>query len=177
MKHKHSKTENILMVMKVLAWLAVAGFIVQAGAILISYGVSWVNPDGARNLYNGLDLYKLRQLNFNYYTSVVSFMVALLLLKSFVWFLVTRTLSKISLSNPFTMDVARRLEKISYVLMGTWIVGVLSNIYSNWLLKKTGQLFESTSVDELFFMAGLVFIISQVFKRGVEIQSENELTV
>jgi len=26
-------------------------------------------------------------------------------------------------------------------------------------------------------MAALVFIISQVFKRGVEIQSENELTV
>jgi hypothetical protein len=26
-------------------------------------------------------------------------------------------------------------------------------------------------------MVGLVYIISQVFKRGVEIQSENELTV
>src|SRR6187431_1381432 len=105
MKPKHSKTENILMVMKILAWLAVAGFIVQAGAILISYVVSWGNPDGAKNLYNGLDLYKLRQFNFSYYTSLVSFMVALLLLKSFVWFLVTRTLSKISLSNPFTMEV------------------------------------------------------------------------
>jgi len=165
------------MVMKILSWLAVAGFIVQAGAILISYGVSWVNPDGAKNMYKGLDLYKLRQFNFSYYTSLVVFMVTLLLLKSFVWYLVTRTLSKISLSNPFTMEVARRLEKISYVLIGTWVVGILSNMYSNWLLKKTGQLFESTSVDELFFMAGLVFIISQVFKRGIEIQSENELTV
>jgi hypothetical protein len=98
-------------------------------------------------------------------------------MKSFVWFLVIKTLSKINLVNPFKMEVALTLEKISYVLFGTWIVGILSSAYTSRLLKITGELFGSWMTGEFIFMAGLVFIISQIFKRGVEIQSENELTV
>lgn len=30
---------------------------------------------------------------------------------------------------------------------------------------------------EFVFMAGVVFVMSQIFKKGVEIQTENELTV
>jgi hypothetical protein len=172
MKPNQSKTEKILIVLKILSWVAVAGFIVQSCAILISFGVSAVNPVAARNLYMGLDLYHLRQFNFSYYAFFISFMVVILLMKAYTWFLVTKTLSKLSLANPFKMEVAQKLEKISYVLFATWIIGVLGILYSNWLQKKTGQIFESRSFDELFFMAGLIFIKSQVFKRGVEIQLE-----
>jgi hypothetical protein len=75
------------------------------------------------------------------------------------------------------MEVANTLERISYVLFGTWIVGMLSSAYSAWLMKTTGETFVNYVSGEFIFVAGLVFIISQVFKRGVEIQSENELTV
>jgi len=30
---------------------------------------------------------------------------------------------------------------------------------------------------EIHLLAGVIFVISQIFKKGVEIQSENELTV
>ncbi|MBN2635649.1 MAG: DUF2975 domain-containing protein [Prolixibacteraceae bacterium] len=36
---------------------------------------------------------------------------------------------------------------------------------------------DSWNTGPFLFMAGLVFVISQIFKRGVEIQSENDLTV
>ena len=177
MKHRSKKTEQILMAMQILAWIALIGFIIEAGAILVSFGVSCVNPEGAKNLYKGMDLYNLRQLHFSYYASLVSFLVALLLMKAYVFFLVTKILSKITLANPFKMDVAQTLEKISYALFEIWIVGMLSSAYTDWLQKRTEQLFDSGATDNFLFMAGLVFIISQVFKRGVEIQSENELTV
>lgn len=79
--------------------------------------------------------------------------------------------------NPFKMEVAQTLERISYVLFGTWIVGTVSSANTSWLMKITGELYGSWDSGEFVFMAGLVFIISQVFKRGVEIQSENELTI
>lgn len=79
--------------------------------------------------------------------------------------------------NPFKMEVAHTLERISYVLFGTWVVGKVGNAYTGWLLKITGELFGSWVSGEFVLMAGLVYIISQVFKRGVEIQNENELTV
>ena len=172
-----TRTEQILMVMHILAWVAFIGFMIEAGAILVSYGASVVNPDGAKNVYRGLNLYNLRQFNFWHYTLSVSFMVALSIMKAFVSFLVIKTLSKFNLANPFTMEVARRLEKISYVAFGTWLVTMLSNAHTAWLMKITGELHGNWISGEFIFMIGLVFIISQVFTRGVEIQSENDLTV
>lgn len=75
------------------------------------------------------------------------------------------------------MDVAMRLEKISIIAFGTWVVTMLSNAHTGWLLKLTGELHGNWLSGEFIFMVGIVFIVSQVFKRGVEIQSENELTV
>jgi hypothetical protein len=172
-----TRTEQILTVMQILAWVAFIGYMVEAGAILVSYGVTILNPDGAKNLYRGLNLNDLRVFNFWDYTHSVSFLVALSAMKSYVWYLVIKT--KIKLANPFTIEVTRILERISYVLFGIWLVGMLSNAHNGWLLKRTGELFESWNSGEFvfIFMAGLVFIISQIFKRGVEIQSENELTV
>jgi hypothetical protein len=61
---KKSRTEKILAVMYVLAWLAFVGLIVEAGAILISFGVSIANPVAAKDLYKKMNLYGLRQYNF-----------------------------------------------------------------------------------------------------------------
>ena len=177
MKLKPTNTKQILSVMQIITWVAYIGLCIKTGAILISFGVSFVNPEAAKNIYQELDLDSLRRTNVAYYISLVSFTVAILMMKAHVFYLVTKILSKITLANPFKMDVAKTLEQVSYLLLGTWIVGQLSNAYTSWLLKRTGEHFESVSTDDFLFMAGLVFIISQVFKRGVEIQTENELTV
>ena len=173
----HSRTGQILIVMKVIAWLAYIGFSIQAGSIIISFIVSCVNPESAKNLYKGLNMYNLLRYNFTYYTLQVSFTVLVLAMKSYVCHYVIKTLSGLTLSNPFTIEVAQTLEKISYVLLGTSVAGLLGNAYSSWLLKKTGEQFGGGITQEFLFMAGLVFVIAQIFKRGVEIQTENDLTV
>jgi Protein of unknown function (DUF2975) len=163
--------------MYILAWVAFIGLMIKAGAILISYGVSCVNPEAASNLYKGMDLYPLRQYSFWHYTRTISFMVAISGMKAFVLFLVIKTLSKVNLMNPFTIEVARNIERISYVLLTIWIIAILDNAQNGWMLKRTGIILEGWDSGEFIFIAGLVFIISQVFKRGVELQSENDLTV
>lgn len=170
-------TGQILMVLKVLAWVAFIGYAIEAGAIILSFLVSLANSEAARNLYKGLDLYDLSQLDFLQYAGSVSFLVALAIMKSSVWYLVIKTLTRINLENPFKMKVARLLEQISYSLLGIWIVGMISSGYAAWLEKTTGQAFGTEVSGEFIFVAGVVFVISQVFKRGVEIQTENELTV
>lgn len=171
------KTEQFLVVMHILAWVAFIGFMIEAGAILFSYGVSCVNPEAARNLYRGLNLYNLSQFNFWHYTLSIFFLVAISSMKAFVFFLAIKILSKVNLMNPFKIEVARILQKIVYALLGTWLVAILKNAHTSWLLNKTGELHGDWVATEFIFMAGLVFIISLVFKRGIEIQSENDLTV
>lgn len=54
----------------------------------------------------------------------------------------------------------------------------IGNGYFDFISKRTGiDLVNHFNHGEYFFMAGIVYIISQIFKRGVELQEENELTV
>ena len=168
---------QILPVMRILAWVGLVAFLIEAGALLFTYGVSFINPEAAQNLYKGLNLYELRRFNFWYYTSSVSLLASLALMKAWISFLVIKTLSGFNLQNPFTVQVASRLEQISHVAFGMWVLAMIHNGHLAWLMKLTGTLHGSAISGEFIFMVGLVFIISQVFKRGVEIQSENELTV
>jgi len=163
--------------MNILAWLTFIGLMIKAGAILISYTVSIGNPNGAKNLYMGLNLYNLRQYNFLHYTNAVSFMVAIIALEAFTAYLVIIVLSKIKLSNPFTAEVSRLLERISYIIFVTWLVSLFYEIHTKWLMGKVAGLQENPSSVEALFLAGVVFIFSQIFKKGVELQSEHELTV
>jgi Protein of unknown function (DUF2975) len=172
-----TRTEKILAVMYVLSWIAFIGLIVQAGAILISYGVSVANPVAAKDLYMKLNLYPLRQSNFWYYTVKVIMMVALLVLKAYTAWLVVKVLSTIKLKDPFTMETAKMLERISYFILITWVLDLLHNAYTKWLSEGLAGLRESLVLNEFIFLAGVVFVIAQIFKKGVEIQSENELTI
>ncbi len=173
----NSRTETILVVMNVLAWITFIGLMVEAGAILVSYGVSIANPKGAMKLYKGLNWYSLRQYDFWHYTGIVSMKAAILCVEAYASFLVIKVLSTIKLTNPFTMEVAKRLEKIAYTLLLAWVAVMIYNGQLRWLSKEVTGLEANRLSPDFIFYTGLVFIISQVFKRGVEIQSENELTV
>jgi hypothetical protein len=174
-----SGTELVFKIMHILVWGLFIGFAIEAGAMLTSYAVSCINPEAEKNLYKGLNLDNLRQFNFWHYTMTVSFLVALQVMKSLFCFQVIKTLSKIDLKNPFPKVVARRLEKIGYIAFGTWIVTMLmlSNEYTSLLMKITEKLHGNWLSGEFILMGGLVFIISQLVRHGVEIQSENDLTV
>jgi hypothetical protein len=172
-----TKTDTLLAVMNVLSWVTLIGLIVKAGAIIISYGVSIRNPAGAKNLYMGWDLYNLRQFDFWHYTGTVLLMIAILLSEAYIAFLVTRVLAKIKMTNPFTMEVSKILEKIGYFILLTWVAAMLYNGHITWLSKRITGLQENLISGEFLLMAGVVFVFSQIFKKGVEIQTENELTV
>lgn len=176
-KKKKTRTGQVLELMHILAYLPFIGFMIEAGAILVSFVVSWINPEAANNLYKGLNLYGLRQFDFGQYALTISLLVMLAIQKSYVWYLAIVTLSKINLTNPFKPEMAARLEKMSYVLLGIWLVAEFSEAHAKWLGKNAGETYDAANAGEFLFMAGLIFIISQVFRRGVEIQSENELTV
>ena len=178
-----SKTEIILTILNVLAWIAFIGLMVKAGAYLFSYVMTLFNTEASRNLYNGLSMYELRQFSFLHYTYVISLLVFMESIKAFTAYLLIRVLSKIKIENPFKPEIAQTLLRISYALTGLWVTAAFYNAYLKWLLQKSSTLQEiltlkvSEASGDFLFLIGVVFIIVQVFKKGVEIQNENELTV
>ena len=128
-------------------------------------------------MYNGLILFPVRQYSLLHYTIASALMVASLGMKALVAYIAIRMLRKVNMANPFTRAVSRRLERMSYLLLLIFFTALLGNVHDGWLQQTAGIQLAQQDAGLLLFMAGLVFLISQVFKRGVELQSENELTV
>ena len=144
-----TKTETILVIMNVLTWIIFIGLMIEAGAVLVSYGVSIINPKGLIKMYKGLDFYSLSQYDFWHYTGIISLKAAILIIEAYTAFLVIKVLSAIKITNPFTMGVAQRLEKIAYTLMLAWGAIMLYNGQLKWLSKEVAGLQENKLSSEL----------------------------
>jgi|SRR6516164_7331632 hypothetical protein len=172
-----TKTDFLLAVMNVFSWIAFIGLCIKAGSILISYGVSLKHPIASKDLYMGFDLSGIRDYDFIHYTGSVLLMSAIIILEAYAAYLVTRALSKIKMASPFTLEVSNRLVRISYVILIIWVAAILYNGHSVYLSKKIPGFQENLFSTDFIFLAGMVFVFAQIFRKGVEIQSENELTV
>ena len=174
------KTETVLTILKIMAWIAFFGFSIQATMYIISYITSCINPEGMWFAFENLNLHELKEQNFLKYTLTAALLIVLTVFKANIWYSAIRIIQNIKIENPFTMGMTRRLEKIGYNLLYIWILGYVGSTFSFWLTNQdevAKSLHEALSSKGFLFMAGLLFIVSQIFKRGVELQSENELTV
>ena len=173
-----TKTTFILKAMNIIFWVIFIGLCIKTGAILISFLISlFINSDGAKNLYLGFNLFDLFTFDKLHYCFIVSFIILLTGLKAYMAYLVVKIFLKFKFSSPFKTTVTSLISKISYVALGTGILAIISSVYSDWLIKKGIPISHDWGSDEILFFAGVIYIVAQVFKKGEEIQTENELTV
>ena len=176
------KTTQVLLIMKFTVWATFIGLCIQTGAILYSFFISiFVNPAAAKNLYLGLNLSGLYNYNAWHFAIIMLLVICLSCLKTYITYSVLQIILKTNFVHPFSTNIAALIKKISYVAFGIGVLAVVANAYSEWLIKK-GIAFNDlqnylSGGPEFLFFAGILFIIAQVFNRGIEIQSENELTI
>ena len=175
-----SKTETILTVSKILAFMGMVWYSILWGSRLTTLVASFINPEWAKRTYDvDLTLFSIREHNIGYYVFAMCLTIAVFALKAIIWYVVFALLSKLKLQTPFSVEVEKKLERIAYLMLGVWIVGTIfwkTCLY--YVSTDTGiRLAMNSSESEYLFMAAMIYIISQVFKRGIEIQEENQLTV
>ena len=174
-----SKTRTVLIVLRVLAWLGVFGIALNLGSQVISFIVSFTNPVASKQI-PGIpqNLFNLLKYDFRSYAYAMSFVIALSAMFLYVWYQVTMLLTNLNIKNPFTAQVSRKLEGIAYGLLAIWGVGFIGEQYVAWLSKRMGDPLNIITVKgEFLFIAGIVYIISQIFKYGIELQEENQQTI
>ncbi len=179
---KTKKTKNIFLAMNILSGVIFVGLCVKAGAILFSFFVSlFVNAEAAKDLYISLDLSNLLAFNKYYYILMVVLIAALPALKAYLFYLIIKVLSRINLVHPFSSSIGRLIKKMSIVSL---CIGVLasSGIWLSVWLTNSGVLMMTahqylSGGSEFLFFAGIIFMIYLVFRKGIEMQTENELTI
>ena len=170
------KTKRILKIMYVIAWIAFIGLSIKAGAILISYIVSLYNEGAAKDLYNGMNLLAYKQYSLTQYTIIVGYRFIQFSIQAYMAFLVIKLLSNLNIQRPFNANALKLMQIISYCLLLLWAIVVIHNVHVGVLEANTGISGELLS-SEFIYIALIVYVFSLLFKRGLELQSENDLTI
>lgn len=178
-----AKNKLTLTVMNVLSWVIFIGLCIKTGTIFYSFIVSLqINPQAAQNIYMRLDLSALHNFSLIYYCTLLILMILIWGLKAYLFYFAIQIFMKLNLVKPFSTEIASLISKISYVACLVGILSISAKSFTIWLLN-IGLYFPNDLQDfigggsEFLFIAGIVFIVALIFKSGIEIQSENELTV
>ncbi|MFM1753145.1 MAG: hypothetical protein RLZZ236_84 [Bacteroidota bacterium] len=172
---------TILKGLHVVSWIIFIGLCIEAGALLFNFGFTLYRPIASHNVYNGLNLSNLYQNELGHFIGIMSCIVLVAVLKAYLFYLVVRLFSKLNIEAPFSIAIAKIIEKISYEAFSIAIISVVAKLYAEALIANGLELHETTTywndTDAFLMMAAIVYVIAQIFKRGIELQQENDLTV
>ncbi|WP_297336215.1 DUF2975 domain-containing protein [Algoriphagus sp.] len=170
-----------LMLITIVIWSIFIGLCIQAGALLFTFIYSFFNPLVSQNLSEGLNLSALQEENSWYYGGVISILLFIAGQKAYLFYLMIRVFLKIDLVHPFSRAVSKLISQISYLALQIGVAIIFSSALFKWMSVRGNVLDRAPQMVgngfEFLLMAALLIAISIVFKRGVEIQEENELTV
>jgi hypothetical protein len=178
-------TKHILIVLNIITWLIFIGVCMEAGGFLFNtvYTMAW-NPVGAEFFWNHLDLSGLYQFDKGHFLTEMILICIVAVLRALLFYVIVKFLydNKLDLSKPFSLDMRRFILNIGYLSLGISFFAHWATNYTDWLVTK-GVTMPSIrqlrigGADVWIFMSVVLFVIAQIFKRGIEIQSENDLTV
>lgn len=165
----------------VVAWVIFVGLSIEAGGLIVNFIFSVFKPEFVGNLYQKLDLSQMYEKSKWFFFSMYSFAVFISILKAVLFYILIELLYKLDLSKPFSSFVTKKILQISYY---TFSIGLLSYIaretaknllHHGYEIDKLNQFWVDSQA--FILMAAVIYIIAQIFKRGVELQNENDLTV
>lgn len=173
--------QPILMLITVIIWSIFIGLCIQAGTLIFTFTYSLIQPIISKDLYEGLNLFSLQTQSKWQYITLVSLLISISILKAQLFYTMIRIFIKIDLVHPFSKGIAILISKLSYI---AFTLGVTQFLSGRFVKTLDTEVFQLMGVDnhlsssfEYFLISALIFAIAQVFKHGVEIQAENELTV
>ena len=88
---------------------------------------------------------------------------------------------KLNLVEPFNAEIAKLIEKISYEAFSIAVVSIIAHQYTKGLIRSGYEVSQAEKYWDdtaaFLMMAAIIFVISQIFNKGIELQRDNELTV
>ena len=177
-----SKTNNfVFWGLYVIAWIIFVGLSIEAGGLIVNFFFHLYNPEMVQNLYQKLDLIKMYQDNEPAFFGIYSFILIISILKAVLFYTVIRLMHKMNLSKPFSTFVEKQISLVSYYALSIGLLcyitnQVVKNLNHRDLVSDNLNQFLGDS-EAFILMGAVIYIIAQIFKRGVELQEENDLTV
>lgn len=177
-----SKTNNLVFKgLHIVAWIIFIGLSIESGGLIVNFIFSVFKPEFVGKLYQKLDLRDIYAENKWTFYGMYSFALTISILKAILFYLVVLLLSKLDLSKPFSSFVSKQILQISYY---TFSIGIISHIAQETTSNMehhgivTDNLYQFWEDSQAFILiASVIYVIAIIFKKGIELQEENDLTV
>lgn len=171
----------VFMGLHIVAWVIFVGLCIEAGGLIVNFAFSIYKPEFVQNLYQKLDLSEMYDRSKRDFFGVYSFILVVAVLKAYLFYIVAMLMHRIDLSKPFNSFVSEQITKISYC---TFSIGIVSYIarqtaknlqHRGYVIDNLNQFWADSQA--FILMAAVIYVIATIFKKGVVIQNENDLTV
>ena len=178
-------TKQILNVLLVISYIIFFGLCITAGGIIFNFIFTlFLDSIAAKNFWKLADLSNLLAFNKSYFITETVLMIIVSVLQSILFYMIVKILhhKKLDLRNPFNTEMTRFISKASYLTLGIGFFANWGTNYTKWLISQGVIMPDLESLrlggaDVWLFMGITLLVIAQIFKRGEEMQSENELTI
>jgi len=181
----HISTKYILIGLYIITWIIFVGVGIEAGGFISnSFYAMVISPTIVKDFWPGLDFSALYDYDKGQFLVVTFFMSIVAVLRAVMFYLIIRFLhnKKGSMTKPFNEDTRRFVLSLA---IWSLFIGLFSHWgveYREWLTTKgiaipDIQSLRLAGADVWLFMAVILFVITHVFKKGIELQTESELTV
>lgn len=188
MRHnfKISAMKNtVLKILHVLSWILFIGLCLEAGVFLfITVFRFFIDPADAHIFWQEVNLTALYDFDPGYYAVETSLITLVAITKAWMFYLIVRLFNdkKFNLEKPFNQEVRKFISNVAYLSFGIGLVSSWVVNFAKWFVEKGVEMPDSEEMsaggaDVWLFMGVILLVIAHIFKRGIEIQTENELTI
>jgi len=177
-----SKTKSFVFYgLYLVAWIIFIGLCIEASGLIVNFFFNMFKPESVQNLYQKLDLIEMYKNSKFTFLGIYSFILSISILKALLFYIVIRLMHKMDLTKPFNTFVSNQIMQISYFTLS---IGLLSFIARQTAKNLMHHGFVTHNLNQFWvdsqafiLMGAVVYIIATIFKKGVDIQNENDLTV
>ncbi len=178
-------TDFLLKALHIISWFIFVGVSIDAGGVVSNtvYAI-FINSDLSAHFWGYLDLSKLYHFNQALFVTLTILMSIVTVLKAVLFYIILKIFyaNKLDVANPFKTSLGKYIYIIAFCalaigLFSNWGENLLNSLISQNVTMPYIQDLKIGGADVWMLMGFVVMVFAIIFKKGVDLQTENDLTV
>ncbi len=179
------KPHYIQKALYIVSWIIFIGVCIEAGGFIFNtFYTLFINPEGVHKFYMQINLSELYNYDQSRYVTITSLMIIVAIMRALMFYIIVKIFhdKKLNLAMPFNETVKSFVLNIAYLALGIalfsfWGEKVTEGLVNQGIKMPDLQNLRLGGADVWMFMGVTLLVIAGIFKKGIELQNENDLTV
>ncbi len=179
-----TKTDYFLKTLHVISWIIFIGVCIEAGGMIVNTILRLSNPELSERLWAQVDLNDLYAHRQSDFITVATLMSIVALMRAIMFYLIIKIFheKQLDVSQPFNDKMRGFMLNLAYLSLGIGVFAFWGARYTERLVTQGVNMPELRHMnfggaDVWLFMGIILLVIVRIYKKGIEIQNENDLTV